>query len=51
MNYEFILFRFHRTLTPIRNSLEHAKVNAIRGSLENFADSCGIRKSLSVKVV
>ena len=47
MNYRFTLFRFHRTLTPIRNNLQHASVNAIWKSLRTFADSSRIRKNLS----
>ena len=46
MNYGFILFRFHRTLTPIRNTLKNASVNAIREILKTLADSSRVRKSL-----
>ena len=46
MKYGFIMLRFHATLTPIRNNLSRASVNAIRKSLKKFADSSRIRKSL-----
>ena len=45
MNYGFILFCFHQTLTPVRNHVYHASVNAIRKSLETLADSSRISKS------
>ena len=46
INYKFILFRFHRTLIPIRNKFYMLSVNAIRKNFETFMDSSRIRKSL-----
>ena len=46
MNYGFILLRFDRILTPIRNNLEHASVSAVQKSLQTFPGSSRIRQRL-----